>query len=165
MIRVPSVLGALRLAALLAAALLAVTLGSRIPIVIPDLVLLLVVAGALLSGPARGALLGLGAGWLTDLMPPGAAVLGASALTYAAAGLVAGAGRREGETPLVWIAAVTGASALTLAAGRVAGALFAGAPIAWGELGVRLLLTLLVGLVAVPLLVRAEQALVRRRLA
>ena len=50
----------------------------------PDLVLLVVVAAALLGGPAKGAILGLGAGWVIDLMPPAAATLGVAALTYAA---------------------------------------------------------------------------------
>jgi rod shape-determining protein MreD len=165
MVRGLSVLALLRAVAVLLAALLAVTLGSRLPFPTPDPVLPVVVAGALLAGPSRGALLGLGAGWLVDLMPPGATVLGASALMYAVAGLVAGAGRREGEAPLAWIAAVTGASALALEAGRVVSAMLAAGPVAWAEIGTRLLLTILLGMLAVPLLVRAEHALVRRRLA
>jgi rod shape-determining protein MreD len=162
-IRGLSARGALRALTLLAAALLAVTAGSRVPFPTPDLVLVVVAAAALLAGPSRGGLIGLAAGWLVDLMPPGAAVLGTSALLYAAAGLVAGAGRREGETPPAWIGLVVALSAVVAGAGRVGVAVLSGAPVAWADLAARAGLTALLGVVAVPLLVRAEHALVRRR--
>ena len=66
------------------------------------LVLPVVVAGALLSGPSSGALLGLAAGWVVDLMPPGSQVLGSSALLYAAAGLVT----TRRAFPFGWVAMV-----------------------------------------------------------
>ena len=123
------------------------------------------VAGALLSGPSRGALLGLGAGWVVDLMPPGSPVLGSAALLYAVGGLVAGAGRREGETPMAWVAVVVLAAAGAVALGRAVLAVLSSAPVSLGELALRLALTLAVALVAVPLRVHAERALVRRHLA
>ncbi len=165
MIRGLSVLGALRGVAFLLAALLAVTLGARGITVLPDLVLPLVVAGALLAGPSRGALLGVGAGWVVDLMPPGSAVLGSSALLYAVAGLVAGAGRREGETPMAWVALVVLAAAGVLAAGRVVLAALSSTPVQAGDLALRFGLTAALAISVVPLLVRAEHALVRRNLA
>lgn len=165
MIRGLSVLGVLRGVAFLLTALLAVTLGARGITVLPDLVLPLVLAGALLAGPSRGALLGVGAGWVVDLMPPGSAVLGSSALLYAVAGLVAGAGRREGETPMAWVALVVLAAAGVLAAGRVVLAALSSTPVQAGDLALRFGLTAALAISVVPLLVRAEHALVRRNLA
>jgi rod shape-determining protein MreD len=92
-------------------------------------------------------------------------VLGAAALLYAAAGLLAGAGRREGETPTAWLALVVLAASAVVALGRVALALIAGAPVDTGDVAVRWGLTATCAVVAVPLLVRAEHALVRRHLA
>lgn len=165
MIRGLSALGLLRVVALVLAALAMVTLGARGVTSAPDLVLPVVVAGALLAGPSRGALLGLGAGWVVDLMPPGSPVLGSAALLYAVGGLVAGAGRREGETPMAWVAVVVLAAAGAVALGRAVLAVLSSAPVSLGELALRLALTLAVALVAVPLLVHAERALVRRHLA
>ena len=59
----------LRGLAVLVAVLLVVTLGARHVPVVPDLVLVLVVAWALLRGPVAGAAVGLAAGWLLDLVP------------------------------------------------------------------------------------------------
>lgn len=163
MIRGLSVPGLLRSLAVVLAALVAVALGSRGVGLVPDLVLPVVVAGALLRGPSSGALLGLAAGWVVDLMPPGSQLLGSSALLYAAAGLVAGAGRREGRAPIGWVALVVASSAVVLAAGRVAAAVLAAAPVAWVDTGLWLGQTTALGILAVPPLLWAEQALARRR--
>jgi rod shape-determining protein MreD len=157
-----SPVGLARAALLVAMALLSAVQGSRVGLALPDLVLPVVVAGALLAGPSRGVVLGLAAGWVVDLMPPGSPVLGSSALLYAAAGLVAGAGRREGRTPLIWVAVVVAGAAATLWAGRAFLAGLVGAPVAWGEVGLRLALTTALGVVLVPALVWAEHALARR---
>lgn len=155
--------GSVRAALVLVAALVGVTYGSRLPLALPDLVLPLVVAAGLLGGATRGALVGLGAGWVVDLMPPGGVVLGASAVLYAAGGVVAGSGRREGETPLGWVAVVVAASAATVFAGRAVVALLSAGQLSWPGLGARWVLTVGVCLLAVPLLVGLEQALLRRR--
>ena len=155
----------LRALTVVAAALVTVVLGARVSGPLPDLVLPVVVAGALLSGPSRGALLGLGAGWAVDLMPPGSPVLGSAALLYAAAGLVAGAGRREGEVRLSWLALVVLAAAAVPALGRVLLALVGSTPVDLSAVGVQCCLSVGLSLVAVPLLIRAEHALVRRHLA
>lgn len=165
MIRGLSVLGLLRAGAVVLAALLMVTLAGRGLAPVPDLVLPFVVAGALLAGRSRGALLGLGAGWVVDLMPPGSPVLGSAALLYAAAGLLAGAARREGQAPMAWLAIVVLAASAVVALGRVALALIATAPVDPGDVAARWGLTAVCAVVAVPLLVRAEHALVRRHLA
>lgn len=148
---------------LVLAALAAVTLGPRRGAVTPDLVLPVVVAGALLRGPTGGALVGLAGGWVVDLVPPGAAVLGTDALLYAAVGLLAGAGRRDGETSVAWVAVVGLAAAATAETARLAVALLSGSGVDWPALGVRTALTSALCAVAVPLLVRLSHVL--RRLA
>jgi len=147
----------------LAAVLVVVTLGARHVAVVPDLVLVLVVAWALLRGPVAGAAVGLAAGWLLDLVPPGSAHLGVQALTYAVAGAFAGRLRLEGPVPAPRVALVAlGASALVEGVG-VLGALAVGAPVDLGAVVVQCLLTATVAALVVPLVVAAERGLVRRR--
>jgi rod shape-determining protein MreD len=160
-----SALRLLRALAVVVTALVAVVLGARVAGPLPDLVLPVVVAGALLGGPSRGVLLGLGAGWVVDLMPPGSPVLGSAALLYAAAGLVAGAGRREGEAPLTWLALVVVAASAVPVAGRVVLGLAGSTPVDLPATAAQWGLTVALSVVVVPLLIRAEHALVRRHLA
>ena len=148
---------------LLLAAVTSVVLSARSQLTLPDLVLPVVVAGALRVGACRGALLGLAGGWLVDLMPPGAAVLGTAALLYAAAGLLAGAGRREGQTPFGWIATVGAAAAVVVTTGRLAVAALTGAPVQGTVVAAELVLTVVLCAVLVPVLVRCEQWLARDR--
>jgi rod shape-determining protein MreD len=81
------------------------------------------------------------------------------------AGLVAGAGRREGETPMAWVALVVLTAAGAQTAGRVVVAALSATPVHGGDLALRLGLTAALAVAVVPLLVRAEHALVRRNLA
>lgn len=148
---------------LLVAAVASVTLAARSQLVLPDLVLPVVVAGALRTGASRGALLGLAGGWLVDLMPPGSAVLGTAALVYAGAGLLAGAGRREGETPFGWVAVVGAAGAVLVTTARLVVAALSGASVEWPVVGMRLGLTVVLCALLVPVLVSLEQRLVRGR--
>lgn len=159
----PSSIITLRGLLLLLAAVASVTLAARSQLTAPDLVLPVVVAGALRAGASRGALLGLAGGWLVDLMPPGSAVLGTAALLYAAAGLLAGAGRREGETPFGWVASVGAAAAVVVTAGRLVVAALTGAPVQWPVVATQLGLTAVLCAVVVPLLVRCEARLQRGR--
>lgn len=155
----------LLVASALAGVTLTAALGPVLPArVLPDLVLPVVVAGALLGGPSRGALLGLAAGWLVELLPPGSAVLGLTALLYAAAGLVAGAGRREGRAPFGWVPVVMAAAVGVVLAGRVVHAVVAGATFDGARGGVWAGTTVAAGAVTVPLLVQAERALRARGL-
>lgn len=147
---------------LLVAVLAAVTVASRSTVVLPDLALPVVVAAGLLVGPSRGALVGLAAGWLADLVPPGSAVLGTSALLYAVVGLVAGAGRREGVSPVGWLALVGVGCSAALGGGRVLVALLSGAPVVAQSVVLGLVLTATWCVLAVPWLVRLEQWLGRR---
>jgi len=148
----------------LASALSAVVL-PRLGQVGPDLVLLVVVAAALLGGPAKGALLGLCAGWVVDLMPPTAPVLGVTALTYAMAGTVAGLWHRDSGRSASLPALATIAAASTVAAIDILREVTTGWPVAWAAAGWSLALTTAVGLAVVPLLIRVERGLIRRRLA
>lgn len=131
----------------------------------PDPVLLVVVAAALLGGPVKGAILGFGAGWVVDLMPPAGAVLGVAALTYAAAGAVSGLWHRDGGRSALMPPLATLAAASTVAVIGILGTLASGWPIAWVDAGWSIALTVFLGLAVVPLLISAERGLVRRRLA
>jgi rod shape-determining protein MreD len=162
-VRTPDVTLAIRGLLLLLAAVASVTLATSSQLVVPDLVLPVVVAAALRTGASRGALVGLAGGWLVDLVPPGSSVLGTAALGYAAAGLLAGAGRREGETPFGWVAVVGAASAVLVTAGRLLVAALSGAAVQWPAVGGRLVLTTVVCTALVPLLVRLEGRLDRPR--
>ena len=86
----------------LLAAVLVVTLRARGWPVVPDLVLLPVVALALSRGWLAGALLGLAAGWVVDLVPPGGDPLGLTPILYAVAGSLARRGARIGPGPAPW---------------------------------------------------------------
>ena len=160
---IPNLALAARALLLLVAAVASVTLAARSQVALPDLVLPVVVAGALRAGASRGAVLGLAGGWLVDLMPPGSSVVGTAALLYAAAGLLAGAGRREGETPFGWVAVVGAASAVVLTTGRLVVAALSGAAVDWPVIGIRLALTMGLCAVLVPALVSLELRLARGR--
>lgn len=128
----------------------------------PDLLLLVVAAVALLHRPSTGMLVGLLGGWLLDLVPPGAEPLGASALTYALVGLLLGLGRRliVASPLLPWVA--TGlAAAAVLAVRWVASAAGFGVALT-SELVWSWLMTMLVGVLVLPLLMGLEARLVER---
>ncbi len=150
-------------ALVLAAVLLAVTLGARGLSPVPDLALVLVVAWALLRGPLVGAAAGLATGWLVDLVPPGPTHLGVTALVYAAAGYLAGRSRVEGPVAAPRVAVVALGAAVLVEAVAVVGALTVSAPVDVVEVGLRCLLTATVAAFAVPLVLGAERSLVRRR--
>ena len=160
-----SLLSLLRAALVVLTVVLSAAVLPRLGSVGPDLVLLVVVAGALLGGPAKGALLGLGAGWAVDLMPPGTAALGVAALTYAVAGGVAGLWHRESGRSASLPALATLAAASTVAAIGILRPVTNGLPVPWVAAGWSIALTTALGLAVVPLLIRAERALIRRRLA
>jgi rod shape-determining protein MreD len=153
----------LRAGALLAAVLVVVTLAARQVSPVPDLALVLVVAWALLRGPVAGAAVGLAAGWLLDLVPPGSSHLGALALTYAAAGALAGRARVEGPVAAPRVAVVALAASALVEGVGVVGALAVGAPVALGDVALSCLLTATAAALVVPLVVGAERGLVRRR--
>jgi rod shape-determining protein MreD len=162
-VALPSLPLVVRAVLIVLAALASVTVVSLSSVPWPDLVLPVVVAGALRAGASRGALLGLAGGWLVDLMPPGSAVLGTAALLYAAAGLLVGAGRREGATPFGWVALVGTAGAVVVTGGRVVVAALSGASIDWAQTGARLAFTSVLCALVVPVLVAIEGRLGERQ--
>lgn len=143
----------------------AVLLPSAWPPGVPraDLVLLVVAAAALLRGPTTGLLVGLAGGWLVDLVPPGAAPLGASALTYAGAGVLLGLARRyAAASPLLPWAATAVAAALVLGVRGVTAAAGVGRAGA-GELVWSWVVTLVVAVLVLPVLLAVERWLAERR--
>src|SRR5215472_1837527 len=91
---------------------------------VPDLVLVLVVALAIVGGPMRGMMGGFAVGLCTDIAPPGSPLIGQYALVFCLAGWAAGSlGRFTKRSPLRALAAaavvVAGAEALAAALGKV----------------------------------------------
>jgi len=80
--------------------------------VVPDLALLVVVAAAIVRGPAYGTVLGLFAGLCVDLAPPADGIAGRWALALAVAGWVAGQVRGDARLSALATAATVGVSSL-----------------------------------------------------
>lgn len=139
------------------AAFVVVTLRARGWAVVPDLVLLPVIAVALTRGSAVGALSGIAAGWVVDLVPPGGAPLGLTALLYAAAGALAGRGTRLGPLPTRWVALVALGAALVPAAGRLLHGAWLGQQVGPVQALTEVAVTVLVAVVVVPPLVRLDK--------
>lgn len=139
------------------AAFVVVTLRARGWAVVPDLVLLPVIAVALTRGSAVGALSGIAAGWVVDLVPPGGAPLGLTALLYAAAGALAGRGTRLGPLPTRWVALVSLGAALVPAAGRLLHGAWLGQQVSPVQALTEVAVTAVVAVVVVPPLVRLDK--------
>lgn len=154
-----------RLLLLVAALVGMLSLGARGVVTPPDLVLVVVVAVGLSSGSSAAALTGLLGGWFLDLAPPVAEPLGITALGLAAAGWLAGRGRRRAGHPWWWPVPVLAGALLVSRAAPVLLDLAVARPVAWGSLAWQLVVTVTIGLVLVGALTRLEAALVRRRLA
>lgn len=123
----------------------------------PDLVLLVVAAAALLHGPLSGAAIGLAGGWLLDLVPPGSALLGSTALAYLGAGWALGWSRRYAGWSSWWpVLAVAGTSAGLLAL-RALTAAAGAAPLVLVDLGWTWALTVLGAVLLLPALVGLER--------
>lgn len=163
----PTLLGLLRTAYVLVAALLVSTVLPRLGVssgTVPDLVLVGVVATAVLRGPVHGALVGLLAGWVVELVPPGGTPLGLTALVLMAAGLAAGFFRSpSSRSALRPVAALLVATAVVVAA-HVAAAVLADGDVELLDAVRRLAATVLAGVVLLPALLTLDRALVRRRL-
>lgn len=151
--------GVVRCGLLLAAALLGVTLRARHVAVAPDLVVVTVTAFALVDGVRGGALWGLVGGWLVDLAPPGATVLGLGAVLTGLGGALAGRGRRADRLSVVWVVLWAGAAAAAIAALRVIVALSTAMPVDWAATGLGIVLTGATAGVLVPLLIAVDDRL------
>lgn len=163
-----SLLGLLRSAGVVVAALVVATVLPRLGVplrAVPDLVVVLVAASAVLRGPVHGALLGLAAGWVVDLVPPGGAPLGLTALLYAAAGAAAGTLRRPGRPGVLPPVLALALSAAVVEAGRLALAVLADGVLDVSTAATRVAVTVVVGLLLLPAVLGVDRALTRRRLA
>jgi rod shape-determining protein MreD len=78
--------------------------------IVPNFCLLVVVAAALVRGPAFAATLGFFAGLMLDLAPPAAHVAGRWALALVVVGYVAGLMRQETRAPAMTVVATVAAS-------------------------------------------------------
>lgn len=148
---------------LLLAAVAVVTLAARGLTPVPDLVLVLVAAIGLRRGWRGGVVAGLAGGWILDLLPPGASVVGWSALVYAAAGAAAGWLHRPGPVPFALVALATGMAAVVVDASGVVVALLRQGTIDVATLVRHLLATMTVGLLLGPLVLRLDGLLHRGR--
>jgi rod shape-determining protein MreD len=148
---------ALALALVIAGAVLVVTLRARGWSVLPDLALLPVVALALSRGWLAGALLGLAAGWVVDLVPPGGDPLGLTPILYALAGSLAGRASRVGPVPVRWVAIVTCGAAAVPAAGRLLQGAWLGRQLDVVPTLTGLLASVVVGALIVPPLLRLDR--------
>ena len=114
---------------ILTAALLQVTLVNRLPLpgVGPDLVLLVVIGLAIVSGPTAGASTGFAAGLLVDLIPPTSTEVGRWALVFCVVGYIAGQIQIDARrSAVIVLGAVAGLAAL-------AALLFAGLGVLFGD--------------------------------
>jgi rod shape-determining protein MreD len=163
-----TLLGLLRTAGVLVAALAVATVLPRFGVparFLPDLVVLVVASSAVVRGPAHGALLGLAAGWVVDLVPPGCSPLGLTALLYAAAGATAGLFRRPASRTLIGALLGLAAATVVVELGGVCVAILGDGAFDLGAAATRGLVTLAVGVLALPALLGVDRALTRRRLA
>lgn len=152
----------LRLVVLVVAALAMVSLAARNPPVLPDLVLVVVVAIGLRSGVVAGAGWGLVAGWLVDLVPPGTAALGSAALVYAAVGAFAGGRHREDRVSVAWIGVVALVAAVGVQVASAVLALARSVPVEPGRAAAEAALTATLAAVAIPVALRVGAILSRQ---
>jgi rod shape-determining protein MreD len=100
-------------------ALVAITVALQISVfshfsfhgVVPDLVMLVVVAAALVRGPEYGALVGFAAGLVLDLAPPADHTAGRWALSFVLVGYLVGLARQQGRTSVFSTIAMVAAGA------------------------------------------------------
>ena len=163
-----SLLGLLRTAAVLVAALAVATVLPRFGVpyrYLPDLVVLVVAASAVVRGPVHGALVGLAAGWVVDLVPPGGSPLGLTALLYAAAGATAGLFHRAAARGMIGALLGLAAATAVVELGRICVSILGDGVVDLGSAATRTAVTVAVGLLALPALLGVDRALTRRRLA
>jgi len=160
-------LGLFRTAWVVASALLVATILPQVGVParwVPDLVLVAVVSTAVLRGPVHGALVGLAAGWVVELIPPVGRPLGLVALTMMVGGAVAGAVPQRASRSLIRPLTALLLAALVVGAGRIASAIAAEGHVEVLGVATVVASTVVVGTVVLPVLVGIDRALVRRRL-
>ena len=133
---------------------------------LPDLVVLVVASSAVVRGPAHGALLGLAAGWVVDLVPPGGlARSGSPRSCMPTAGATAGLAHRAASRSLLGALLGLAAATVVVELGGVCVAILGDGSFDLAAAATRTLVTLAVGLLALPRAARRGPRLTRRRLA
>lgn len=161
---IPQRLTVVRGLLLLVCALLGVTVLARHSVPL-DLLVLPVAAVALRAGSLPGALMGMTAGLLVDLFPPGTGVLGLSAFSYAAAGALLGFLHRSLRVSVLLPLLAVLAAELVVQLVRCALVVSTGIPVDLLTALWFVLLTGAVGALVVPVLIRMERGFVRRGMA
>jgi rod shape-determining protein MreD len=152
-------------ALIVTALMLQVTVFNRLPlpVVAPNLFLVVVVSCALLSTPAGGATLGFLAGLLADLAPPADHTIGRAAAVYALVGYAAGRVEDVEERPvLAPIVLVALATVGAILADALIGALLGDARLHWLVVARHLPVAALYDVVLTPLIVPLVIRLTRR---
>jgi rod shape-determining protein MreD len=154
-----------RFVLVIVAVILQVVVINRLPLPAghPDLVVLVVVAIALVSGPERGAMFGFFAGFMADVMPPAAHIAGRLAFAYTIVGYAVGLLHDTEETPVIKtilvVASGSGAAVLIYAG---LGALLGDVRITPSSTAHSLLATVVYDVVLAPFVVPFVAAVARR---
>jgi rod shape-determining protein MreD len=129
----------------------------------PDLLLLVVVPLALVSGPTYGAVLGFAIGLAADLTPPADHTIGRLALAYAVAGYLSGLVEDvEERSVLTTVAVVAASSAAVVIAFAGLGALLGDARITVTAVWDSLVATVIYDVVLAPFVVPVVSGAARR---
>jgi rod shape-determining protein MreD len=156
---------ALRIVIVVVAAILQVVVVNKwhLPGGHPDLLVLVVVAFALASGPQRGAVIGFFTGLLADLMPPAAHIAGRLAFAYTIVGFLAGQFEDPEENSVVTtILVVAGGSAAVVIFYAAVGGLLGDARVSAGTTLHSLIATVVYDVVLAPFVVPLVSGLARR---
>ena len=141
------------------------TLVNRLPLPAgrPDLLVIVVIALALVAGPAYGAVLGFAAGLAADVLPPADHTIGRLALAYAVVGYAAGL-REDAEerSVLATVAVVAVGSAAAVIAFAGVGALLGDTRITGLALRHSLFATVIYDVVLAPFVVPVVSGAARR---
>lgn len=131
--------------------------------IVPNFCLLVVVAAALVRGPAFAATLGFFAGLMLDLAPPADHVAGRWALALVVVGYVAGLMRQETRTPATTVVAtVAAASFVGTSVYALSGLALGDAVAGAGDLARVILVALLWDVLLTPLVLPAVMRLLTR---
>ncbi len=128
----------------------------------PDLVLLTVIALALFTSPATGAVTGFCAGLALDLAPPGSYLIGEYALVFCVVGYLCGRIRPlVGDSAVLTIAAAMGAAAIGDALSALIGRVISDPDVTWAAVRYVLPSSIVEDVVLAPFLLYAVMRAVR----
>ena len=128
----------------------------------PDLVLLTVIALALFTSPATGAVTGFGAGLALDLAPPGSYLIGEYALVFCLVGYLCGRIRPLlGESAVMTVAAAMAAAAVGDALSALIGRVISDPDVTWAAVRYVLPSSIIEDVILAPFLLYAVMRAVR----